>query len=198
MRNGSPPPDDPPREPASLTKPPVRHQLRATQQRVVAPAQQRAVPRYDRAVPEQPCQALHLVLVAAAPAVHPPQREPHARVLERARDIHADVTAENTANGAVDTSRVTLVLPQDLIERLGFRQHSAAFVTHGDGRREQQPPAGPVTVPIGNRPTVLDCVVNSPASHVLIGYVVLAVLDLLADCSNKTLTLQYPDYPAIR
>lgn len=46
---------------------------------------------------------------------------------------------------------MTLVLPQNVVERLGLQTQGAAFVTYADERREERPLAGPVVVQIGNR-----------------------------------------------
>ena len=133
-------------------------------------------------------------------------------------EIHADVTLENpgdrdhfrrgcgresdirrsTIDAVVDTGAVTLVLPQDVVERLGLEQRGTAFVSCADERREERPLAGPVTVRIGNRSMSTDCVVGPPLSEPLIGQIVLEALDLIADCTNRTLTPRYPDYPLLK
>ena len=133
-------------------------------------------------------------------------------------EIHADVTLENpgdrpvverghgqesdirrsTIDAIVDTGAVTLVLPQNVVERLGLEQRGTAFVTYADEPREERPLAGPVTVRIGNRSMSMDCVVGPPLSEPLIGQVVLETLDLIADCTNRTLTPRYPDYPLLK
>jgi clan AA aspartic protease len=133
-------------------------------------------------------------------------------------EIHADVTLENpgdravvdrgygqesdirrsTIDAIVDTGAVTLVLPQNVVERLGLEQRGTAFVTYADERREERPLAGPVTVRIGNRSMSMDCIVGPPLSEPLLGQVVLETLDLIADCTNRTLTPRYPDYPLLK
>ena len=97
-------------------------------------------------------------------------------------EIHSNVTLENTEDravvnrghgqeadvrratidGIVDTGAVTLVLPQNVVERLGLEQQGTAFVTYADERREERPLAGPVNVRIGNRGMVTNCVVGPP------------------------------------
>ena len=74
-------------------------------------------------------------------------------------EIHADVTLQNavdrgyfrrgdraeadirraTVNGIVDTDAVTLVLPQNVVERLGLEPQGTAFVTYADERRDNAP-----------------------------------------------------------
>jgi predicted aspartyl protease len=100
--------------------------------------------------------------------------------------------------GIVDTGVVMLVLPQNLVERLGLRVQETMVVTYTDNRTEERPVAGPVTVRIGDRSTRTDCVVGPPSGEVLIGRIILEALDLIADCTNRTLTPRIPDYPLLR
>lgn len=100
--------------------------------------------------------------------------------------------------GIVDTGAVMLVLPQNLVERLGLRVQETMVVTYADNRQEERPVAGPVTVRIGDRSTRTDCVVGPPSGEVLIGQIILEALDLIADCTNRTLTPRIPDYPLLR
>lgn len=133
-------------------------------------------------------------------------------------EIHAEMTLENTddrayvrrgdrdeseirhttVDGIVDTGAVTLVLPQNVVERLGLEQQGTAFVTYADERRDERPLAGPVTVRIGGRSMTMNCVVGPPLSEALIGQVVLETLDLIADCTQRTLSPRYPDYPLLK
>jgi len=99
----------------------------------------------------------------------------------------------------VDTGAVMLVLPQNVVERLGLeQQRTVVVVTYADERKEERPLAGPVTVRIGNRFMNTDCVVGPPLSEPLIGQIVLEALDLVADCTNRTLTPRFPDYPLLK
>ena len=75
----------------------------------------------------------------------------------------------------------------------------------GDGeesaiRQEERPVAGPLTIRIGNRFMSTDCIVGPPLSEPLIGQIVLEALDLIADCTNRTLTPrpESPDYPLLK
>ena len=103
-----------------------------------------------------------------------------------------------TVDGIVDTGAVTLMLPQNVVERLGLEPQGTAFVTCADERRDERSLAGPVSVGIGNRTMVTDCIVGPPLSEPLIGQVVLERLDLIADCANRTLTPRHPDYPLLK
>ena len=120
------------------------------------------------------------------------------RAYVRRGDRDESEVRHTTIDGIVDTGAVTLVLPQNVVERLGLPQQGTAFVTYADERRDERPLAGPVTVRIGNRSMTMDCVVGPPLSEALIGQVVLETLDLIADCTHRTLTPRYPDYPLLK
>lgn len=99
--------------------------------------------------------------------------------------------------GIVDTGAIMLVLPQNVVERLGLRIQETVVVRYADDRGEERPMAGPVTVRIGDRSMRTDCLVGPPGSEVLIGQVVLETLDLIADSANRRLTPRTPDYPLL-
>ena len=100
-------------------------------------------------------------------------------------------------NGIVDTGAVTLVLPQNVVERLGLKTRRTVVVTYADERKEERPVVGPVTIEIGDRFMSIDCVVGPPLSEPLIGQVVVESLDLIADCTKQTLLPRMPDYPLL-
>ena len=120
-----------------------------------------------------------------------------------------------TVDGVVDTGAVMLVLPEDVVGRLGLRTRGKVVVTYADERRafsggargacpsqekETRQVAGPVTVQIGDRGMIAECIVGPPLSEPLIGQIVLAALDLVADCANRTLgpRPESPDYPLLK
>ena len=93
---------------------------------------------------------------------------------------------------------MSLVLPEDIVERLGLGQQGTAVVTYADERQDERPLAGPVTVQIGNRAMITNCIAGPGQSEPLIGQVVLEMLDLIADCGNHTLAPRHPDYPVLK
>ena len=133
-------------------------------------------------------------------------------------EINAKVLLENTADRAlheggfldearirrttvelvVDTGAVSLVLPQNVVERLGLTTRRTVIVTYADERREERPVAGPVTIHVAERFMTTDCVVGPPLSEGFLGQVVLESLDLLADCANRTVAPRTPDYPCLK
>ena len=105
----------------------------------------------------------------------------------------------SSVEAIVDTGAVMLVLPQNVVERLGVNVLRTAVVTYADERKEERPVAGPLTVRIGNRFMTTDCIVGPPLSQPLLGQIVLEALDLVADCAKRTLgpRPESPDYPLL-
>ena len=105
-----------------------------------------------------------------------------------------------TVDGVVDTGAVMLMLPEDVVSRLGLETRREVVVTYANEYRELRPVAGPVTVHIGDRFMSADCIVGPPLSEPLIGQIVLEALDLVADCGNRTLgpRPESPDYPLLK
>lgn len=56
----------------------------------------------------------------------------------------------------VDTGAVMLVLPQNVVERLGLRTQRTVIVPYADERKEERPVAGPLTITIGESRMWLD------------------------------------------
>ena len=105
-----------------------------------------------------------------------------------------------TVEGVVATDAMMLMLPENVVSRLGLERQREVVVTYADKRKETRPVAGPVTVHIGNRFMITDCIVGPPLSEPLIGQIVLAALDLVADCTNRTLAPrpESPDSPLLK
>ena len=105
-----------------------------------------------------------------------------------------------TVEGVVDTGAVMLMLPENVVGRLGLDRQREVVVTYADERKETRPVAGPLTIRIGNRFMNTDCIVGPPLSEPLIGQIVLEALDLVADCTNRTLSPrpESPDSPLLK
>ena len=105
-----------------------------------------------------------------------------------------------TVEGVVDTGAVMLMLPEDVVSRLGLRTRRQVTVTYANEYRETRQVAGPVTVQIGNRFMNTDCIIGPPLSEPLIGQIVLEALDLVADCANRTVgpRPESPDRPLLK
>ena len=115
--------------------------------------------------------------------------------------LREEATVRRTSvDGVVDTGAVMLALPQNVVERLGLRIHGKVIVSYADERKEERDVAGPVGIRVGNRGMNTDCVVGPPLSEPLIGQIVLEGLDLIADCTNRTIgpRPESPDYPLLK
>ena len=119
-------------------------------------------------------------------------------VFERGHGQVSDIRS-STVEAIVDTGAVMLVLPQNVVERLGVNVLRTVVVTYADERKEERPVAGPLTVRIGNRFMTTDCVVGPPLSQPLLGQIVLEALDLGVDCAKRSLgpRPESPDYPLL-
>ncbi|MDI6752492.1 MAG: aspartyl protease family protein [bacterium] len=94
---------------------------------------------------------------------------------------------KEVAIALVDTGATLLVLPQDLVEKLGLRKLKRVIVTYADERNEERDVAGVVTLTIDDRSANLDCVVGPPLCEPLIGQIALEEMDLVVDCKDQRL-----------
>lgn len=87
-----------------------------------------------------------------------------------------------------DSGCITLVLPQDLVEKLGLEiEEEKVIVTYANEQKEERPIAGTLIVTVGDRSMKMDCIVGPPASEPLLGQIILERLDLLVDCKEGKL-----------
>ncbi len=115
-------------------------------------------------------------------------------------EIPESAIRHHSMKALVDTGAVTLMLPQDAVEKLGLRTLRTVIVTYADERRETRSVAGPVTIIIGDRSMNIDCIVGPPLSEALIGQIVMEGMDLIADCAKQTLAPrpESPIYPLLK
>ena len=120
-------------------------------------------------------------------------------VFERGQGQESDVR-QSTIEAIADTGAMISMLPRNVVEQLGIPIYRTVVVTYADERTEDRPVAGPVTMKIGNRSMNTDCVVGPPHSQPLVGQIVMEGLDLIADCTKRTLTPrpESPEYPQLR
>ncbi len=103
-------------------------------------------------------------------------------------------------SAVADTGAMMLALPEDVVDELGLSEIGTMSAKYADGRREPVPVAGPLTVQIGDRWMVTDCLVVPVGADALIGQIVMERLDLIADCTQQTLSPrpESPDRPLVR
>jgi len=107
------------------------------------------------------------------------------RVLSESGYLAPDKVRIEKVKVLADSGSTMLVLPQDLVERLGLViKKEKVIVTYADERKEARPVAGTLTVRVAERSMETDCVVNPPASEPLLGQIILERLDLLVDCKE--------------
>ena len=120
-------------------------------------------------------------------------------VFERGYGKESDIR-RTSVRATVDAGTVMLMLPQNVVERLGAALSGIVIVTDADDRREERPTAGPFTLRLCSRSMPVDCVVGPPLSEPLIGRIVLERLALIADCNNRVLVPrpESPDCPLLK
>jgi len=101
------------------------------------------------------------------------------RVLAEHGHLPASKVRRETVKVLADSGATLLVLPQDLVERLGLKIK--------EEKVEERPIAGFLTVRVGDRSMETDCVVGPPGSEPLLGQIILERLDLLVDCKEGKL-----------
>ncbi|MCX5789833.1 MAG: retroviral-like aspartic protease family protein [Elusimicrobia bacterium] len=88
----------------------------------------------------------------------------------------------------VDTGAVMILLPQDLVEKLGLRKLEKVVVSLATDQRLELDKVGPLRVTIGGRNMTTDCLVGPPGCTPLLGQLVLESLDLIPDPRKRTIT----------
>lgn len=91
-------------------------------------------------------------------------------------------------DAVVDTGAVMVLLPQDIVEKLGLRAREKRIVVLANDQKIELDVAGGFTLRIGDRSTNMDCLVGPPGCEPLIGQLVMEALDLIADPVRRTLT----------
>jgi clan AA aspartic protease len=99
----------------------------------------------------------------------------------------------------VDTGATMLVLPADVVERLGVRIAGHRNVRYADGRVASVPWVGGVKIVILGREAIVSALVEGPGTTPLIGQVPLEELDLLVDPKSRELRVNpaSPDTPLL-
>ncbi len=122
------------------------------------------------------------------------------RALERRGALPAGEVRQLMVKAVVDTGAVMLMLPQDIVHKLGLTTPRTVLVRYADERTEERSVAEIVTLTIGDRTMTTECLVGPPLSEPLIGQIILERLDLLADCQNQRLTPrpESPYYPLLK
>ena len=118
----------------------------------------------------------------------------------RKEQIQESDIRKHSLQAIVDMGAVMLLIPQDVVEKLGLEIVRKVIVTYADERKEERPVAAPVYIKIGERFMITECIVDPPLSEALIGQVILEELDLIPDCQKQTLSPrpESPIYPSLK
>jgi predicted aspartyl protease len=111
--------------------------------------------------------------------------------------VRRGLLAENqvrreTIRGVVDSGASRLVLPADLVKRLGLTLGKTVNVRYADGRKAKRPSAEAVHVELLGRHSTFTAIVEPKRKTALIGAIVLEDLDLLVDCVDQRLVPRDP------
>jgi predicted aspartyl protease len=118
------------------------------------------------------------------------------RILAEAGHLDASMVRRVQVDALVDTGAVMVLLPQDLVERLGLPTNGSIIVTLANEQRVELPRARHLSLAIGDRQMDTDCLVGPPQSEALVGQLVLERLDLIVDPLRRTVTPR-PESPFI-
>jgi clan AA aspartic protease len=116
------------------------------------------------------------------------------------KQVQESEIRKHNMQAIVDTGAVMLLIPQDVVEKLGLQIVRKVIVTYADERKEERPVAAPVYLKIGERFMITECIVGPPLSEALIGQVILEELDLIPDFQKQTLSPrpESPIYPSLK
>ena len=120
---------------------------------------------------------------------------------ERARlgELPVDQVRSLEIEALVDTGATMLVLPADVVQRLGLSEIDRRKVRYADGRVAVVPIVGGLQVEILGRSTGCDALVEPAGTTPLIGQVPLEGLDLVVEPRSGEIRVnpEHPDAPLL-
>lgn len=106
--------------------------------------------------------------------------------------LKPDKVRRETIQGIVDSGATRLVLPEEVVKRLGLTLDEAVSVRYADGRRAKRRAAKGVYVKLLGRDSTFTAVVEPKRTTALVGAIVLEDLDLLVDCAAQKVVPRDP------
>jgi predicted aspartyl protease len=97
-------------------------------------------------------------------------------------------------SGVVDSGASELVLPEKVVEELGFPKAPKIKVKYADGRRATRDLVDDVRLELLGRKGTFQAIVEPRRKDALIGAIVLEVLDFLPDCKYQRLVPRDPKF----
>jgi clan AA aspartic protease len=107
--------------------------------------------------------------------------------------ISMDKVRKETVQATVDTGAMSLILTEELCQKLGLAQIDEVFANLADSRRLPCKVTSPVNVHCKNRQTAINAVVIRGAKRVLLGVIPLESMDLIIDPKKQTLVGAHGD-----
>ena len=102
----------------------------------------------------------------------------------RLRNIF-EPSREVEVSAVIDTGATMLVLPGDIVQKLGLRKMRDVRVRYANGKVEKKEVYGVVTVEICGREGEFDVLSEPEGTQALVGQIVLEQLDLVVDPKEK-------------
>ncbi len=112
----------------------------------------------------------------------------------RRGDLQPSKVRRATIAGVVDTGASRLVLPKQVVEKLGLPETDQVKVKYADGRTAKRPVVEGVHVELQGRHSIFKAAVETKRTTALIGALVLEDLDFLVDCRKQRLVPRDPKF----
>lgn len=110
------------------------------------------------------------------------------KVIEKAKITNLiDPTKSVEIETVIDTGATMVVLPQNIVDKLGLKRIREVKAKYANNRVELKSIYGVVTIEIKGRIGNFDVLAEAKDSQPLIGQVVLEILDLVVDPRTRTL-----------
>ncbi len=106
--------------------------------------------------------------------------------------LRADQVRREVIQGVVDSGATKLVLPEEVVKRLGLPMGATVMVRYADGREAKRKGAEGVYLQLLGRHGNFRAVVEPKRKTALVGAIVLEDLDLLVDCVAQQVVRAIP------
>lgn len=113
-------------------------------------------------------------------------------VLARAGKISPDDVRRVRIRGVVDSGAARLVVPEDVIRRLGVPRMGNTGVRNADGRVAERKMVSDIELSYAGRSGTFSAIVEPSRDSALVGAIVLEDLDLIVDCTKQRLEPRDP------
>lgn len=111
--------------------------------------------------------------------------------------VRPEAVRHASLEALVDTGAMTLVIPQDVADRLGLSRIGYRPARLADGTRRRLPVVGSLRISIVGREMTTDAIVVPAGSRPLIGQIQLEMLDLIVDPVTREVRGRLPEGPEI-